>query len=488
MFPKDPLSPLMKASQDVIELRFCENTEPLAVSLPSGFTPHALNSTLATLYDFGPTASFSLSNDGKMAGRLELTQCETFVPNSGGHSFLMSVKQNAPNIDERYDQLKKEGASIKPFLATDGFYLFASGQKTYNSYYFTLFLQRFLVRAIIDIVNNDVTPLSRSLVPYLHPDAPTTIVKKQVITNALIDVLTEFFGDSCMWEVNQQPTLLPVWKNLNGFLAALISKRSISYASIRKAIKPFQPSKLSEYLVIEIIHALRMQMTDSEVFSIISEMFPDKFFQNCFTKKSDIYNTIMSGDFPPIVPFVTISCLVSMALKGKINENAAKEIILQIGHPALFASNRIARAVFNPISEYIYQKILADELPYLEMTKVQLNQIMDTLKKMTVILKATIKNRTIQYELLLRMQKVMEKRGFEPKGLCYVFFSFMYNSEIVHPDVYTLYVQSSNSQIPGRNSVLLEINSFLIEVIPGPFPPINKDAPQYTKKSGLPPH
>ena len=487
MFNNSPTSPLLKSTQDTIDLRFCEDTDPLSVSLPAGFSPHSLNSTLATIFDFGPSASFALSNDSRMAGRLDLTQCEAFVPNSGGHSFLMTVKQDNFDIDERYDALKKEGASIKPLLSTDAFFSFVVGQpKTYNSYFFTLFLQRFLERAIIDIVNGDVSPLSKSLVAYLHPEAPTTIVKKHAVTNALIDVFSEIFGDSCLWEINQLPMTVDVWKNLIGFLAALISKREINYESVRKAIEPFQPSKLAESLCVEISNTLRMQMTDSEVFTIVSEMFPDKFFENCYVKKSEMYNTLLSGDFPPIYPFSTIYCLVSMALKGKMDPIAVKEIILQLGHPALFASKRITRALFKPILDYIFNKILADELPYLEMTQEQLDNVLKTLEKMVPILKATLKIKTVQYELLLRIQKGLQKRGFEPKGLCFVLYSYLFNNEIVHPDVFNFYVQSNNAQTPGRNSVLLEINAFLMTMIPGPFPPVSKEPAPSISKAGLP--
>lgn len=475
-------SPLLRASQDVIELRFCENTDPLTVSIPSGFTPHALNSTLASLYDFGPTASFSLSSADSKDYHKELTEMESFIPPIGGQSFFLKVKQEIPDIDERYNQLVKEGARFKPDLSCNDFYAFASLQKTFNSYYFTLFLQRFLTRAILEIINNRVTPLAKSLVPYLNPKAPTTLFEKQTITNVLIDVFTESFGDSCLWETNQPPNTLPIWKRLIGFLSSLVSKRAISFVSIRKAIEPFQPSKVSESLCIEMANALRMMMVDSEVLSIISEMFPDKFFINCFTKKSKLFNILMTGDFPPILPFVTISCLVDFALKGKMSIDGTKEIIKQIGHPGLFASKRIIKAVIDPIMNYIFNKILVSDVPYLEMTKMQLDNVMEVLNNMVPILKASIFMRPIQYHALLRIQKIMEKRGFEPKGLVFVLFSFLYDHEIIHPDVYNLYVQSNNSQIPGRNSVLLEINAYLMTIIPGPFPSINKESPLPPKK------
>lgn len=488
LIPNSATSPLLKAAQNVIELRFTENSDPLSIAIPSGFTPHALNSTLASLYDFGPTASFSLLNDSNMPKRnlTDLTQCEAFTPSTCGHSFLLTVKQNVPDIDERYEKLKAENLAFKPNLSSDNFYFFASGETTYNSYFFTLFLQRFLTLAILDIINERVTPLSKSLVPYLHPEAPTTIIKKQVITNALTDVFTECFGDSCLWENNQSPISLPFWKRLIGFLSALISKRRISYISVKKSIEPFQPSRVSESLVIEIAKVLRVMMVDSEVFTIVSEMFPDKFFLNCFLKQSKLFDTLLTGDFPPILPFVTISCLISLALKGKKSIEGTKEIIKQIGHPALFASKRITKAVIDPIMTYIFNKILASDLPYLEMTKEQYNLIIETLDSMAPILKAAIYVRPIQYETLLRIQKWMEKRGFEPKGLVFVLFSFFYNHEIIHPDVYNLYVQANNTQVPGRNSVLLEINAYLMTIIPGPFPPINKDTPSFAKKAAPP--
>ncbi|KAK8884711.1 hypothetical protein M9Y10_043830 [Tritrichomonas musculus] len=475
-------SPLLKSSQDVIELRFCENTDPLTVSIPSGFTPHALNSTLASLYDFGPTASFSLLNDKVLPNRIDLTATDAFISDASGKSFLLTVKQDVPDIDERYDMFVKKGKRIQPGLACNQFYLLVSGEKKYNSYFFTLYLQRFLTRAILDIINNRVSPLAKSLVYYLSPQAPTTIFQKQVVTNALIDVFTESFGDSCLWETNQPPNTLPIWKRLIGFLSALIAKREISFISIKKAIEPFQPSKVSESLCIELANALRMMMVDSEVLSIISEMFPDKFFINCFTKKVKLFNILLTGDFPPILPFVTITCLVDFSLKGKMSIDGTKEIIKQIGHPGLFASKRIIKAVIDPIMNYIFNKILANDVPYLEMTKTQLDNIMETLNSMVPILKASIFMRPIQYYTLIRIQKIMEKHGFEPKGLVFVLFSFLYDHEIIHPDVYNLYVQSNNSDMAGRNSVLLEINAYLLTIIPGPFPSISKDTPLPPKK------
>jgi hypothetical protein len=133
-------------------------------------------------------------------------------------------------------------------------------------------------------------------------------------------------------------------------------------------------------------------------------------------------------------------------------------------------------AVIEPIFNRIYDEVLKEKLLYLKMSAVQLRRVVEILTMMTPIMKETVgKSRDIQISVLIQLQRLLAQRGFEPKGFCFALYGFLYDKGIVHDTAFNVYIHDSKTPSPGKNSVILETNSFLLILIPGPFPDMNRD-------------
>jgi hypothetical protein len=119
------------------------------------------------------------------------------------------------------------------------------------------------------------------------------------------------------------------------------------------------------------------------------------------------------------------------------------------------------------------------------MSAVELKEVVNVLMSMISILKESVgSSRPVQTHVLTRLQKLLAKRGFEPKGLCFTWYGFLYDRGIVRDAAFNSYLQmNSKNPSPGKNSVILEINTFLLTLIPGPFPDIARDPLQKIKKT-----
>jgi hypothetical protein len=235
---------------------------------------------------------------------------------------------------------------------------------------------------------------------------------------------------------------------------------------------------------IAIVRKLRERLTDPDLFRLVSDVLPDVFLFRCFLDYSDLFRILIEGDLVSIFPFVAVRCYVLQALKNKIDPEAVATIISQIGLPSLLTSNRIVSAVIDPIFEHIYDIVLNDRLPYLEMSAEQLEQVIGILTSMIRIMKDSVaKTRIVQTQVLSRLQKLLAKRSFEPKGLCFTWYGFLYDRGIIHDGAFNTYLQlNAKWPTPGKSSVILELNTFLLTLIPGPFPDIGKEPQPATKK------
>lgn len=461
----------LRDSRKTIELRLSEHVDPLVLSITDSMTRATLNSTLASIYDFGPSASFSLESDSGATIRLT-DGADDEVLESG--EYTLSVDNPGFDIDQRYDEMVQKRQRVPGSLTDHAFYALVSGEKDYNQYYFAQFYQHFLARAITDIVQLKFSDLAKSMADYL--DEKNNICDNDMIVNALIEAISILFGDSCLWELDNSPTSLKIWPKFVGFLGGMIINRRICFETIQRAFTPFQPSKFVELFIVSLINILRQRVRECEAFQIVSGLFSDRWIYQSFPNYKEIYNIIVTNDLFSILPFVTVRCIVHQCVKLQIEAIDACNTILQIGNTSLISSKRFTKAVIDPIFEHIYKRVLNDDLPYLEMSQDQLDNILKVLQRLTPLLQNLFSKRKVsQIHCLERLEKLLVRRCFEPKGMCFVLFSFLYEKEIVHFDAFNSYVQNNTKDMGGKNSVLLEINTYLMTLIPGPFPTLQQE-------------
>jgi hypothetical protein len=293
-----------------------------------------------------------------------------------------------------------------------------------------------------------------------------------VIGHVLFDVFSAIFGEVCLWERSKSPASTEEWNPMIGFLAALIGSGKIGSLSIRKSLSPFRPSLLSELIPISVTLKLRQRFPDFELQRIISEVFPDHFLYQCFIDPGSLGDILLADDLVAVFPFVSIRLYIRNVFLQKIDSEAAAVIISQIGLPSILNSSRIVAAVIDPIFEHICESIFGWDIKNLEMSSSQFNKVVSILTTAIPILKVTISaNIIMQPQVLSRLQKLLAKRGFEPKGLCFTWFSFMHEKGILHDSAFNKYLRDkAGSPSPGKDSVLLEINTFLLPLISGTLP------------------
>jgi hypothetical protein len=480
--------PLVEATAAIAQFSISDSVDPFLVTLPRSLTPNALNSTLAAMYEFTPETAFSLNRipdeDESPSPPFCLTEAGAFPPSFSGN-FRITYSNPTVSIDERYDFLRDSNFAIEPVDQIEQFYAIASGQSAFDAYLSPLFMHRFLYRACLDIVRGRRSPLAKSLVCFLGDAAAVTVCRRDIATHVLVDVLATLFGGTSLWGSPQPPSTVDCWPQLISFLAGLIANRSICYANIRKALCPFCPSLISKAIPIEVALCLRRRMTDADIFRTVSDIFPDSFLFRCFLNHTELFKRLVEADLGAVFPYVLIRCYLLQTLENKIDPESASAIMSQLGLGSLASSSRIVPAVIDPIFGYIYDRVLDDRLPYLEMSAVELKEVVNVLTSMITIMKDSVgSSRPVQVYVLTRLQKLLAKRGFEPKGLCFTRYGFLYDRGIVHDAAFNSYLQmNSKTPSPGKNSVILEINTFLLTLIPGPFPDMGRDTMQKGKKA-----
>lgn len=475
-------TPKPKQRYSIMNVSLSSSFNPLPISHTPGLTPQDLNSLLCTIYDYPVSTMFFAHPKGDVSQNMNLANTEIFPVGYNG-DIEISPFQREIDIDARYDEMKAKNEMMKPNLAFEVFYNIVANTDNFDSYLCCLYLQRFIFRALIDISGNDFNPLALSMKPYMYKVSPASYLKTEIFPNALMDVFTTLFGDQCLWDQKPSPFELPQWQPLMGFLAGLIAKNLVSFEAIRCALEPFRPTIFTDLFVSTMIQYLRRKLSEPELFQLMSELFPDSFLYKLYPNHKRVWRMLSEYDAVQIFPFVAIRCQILQNIKEDDLMHSVAKFVQQLGSSAVCSSERISKAIFDPILDFIYDTVLNTNLPYLEMTEDQLKDINKIFTRCFPLLKEVFVGRkTMQIYALKRIQTLMEKRGFEPKGLCFVVYTFLYGNGIVQSDAFNQFYKTLINQSSGKSSVLLEINSFLITLIPGSFPNL-PTADQVTKKS-----
>lgn len=453
-----------------IDVVVSKDVESYIISVNNMTSPHYINSVLTTLFDKPPLTSFTLSKENTKNSAFNLTQSEVFNA-ARDTTCLISYNSPAINLDEKFQQLLEEAESAGLSSNTDLSQLIF-GQKIVDleSYSSTIQIQRFLTLAILEVVNhNSHNKFANALVGALT-FTQNSFFRNEIVTNSLVDVIDTVFSEQCLWETKTPAEQIPQFDKLVRIIAVGMSKSEAPSTSVINALKEFAPSHLVDSLIKGIIKILITRLNESDIFKVISSVFPDKEIINCFTSRQNLQNFIFDSSNSTFFPYITVYCLVCNAIYDGDSEASIATSVSQIGSQSLFTSNRIVYVVLKPILDYIFDTILLNDVPYLEITKTQLAELQKFLERMLPILKETIgKYRVVQLSALNKIVKYLVQRRFEPKGVCFVLFHFLYDKEVVHASVFNSWMSLINNS-PGKHSALLEVNTLLMTLIPGPFP------------------
>ncbi|EAY11708.1 hypothetical protein TVAG_488100 [Trichomonas vaginalis G3] len=458
-----------------LKVRLSKETKPFYISVDKSSQSHYINSVLASIFDRPPSTYFNLSRDDDKSLSINLTQFDTIdVPKK--NSCTLAYITSDYDFDAKFKALYDAGVPIPKSVYNEEIadYLFGQKLLDVSSYQPTLFLQRVLALSIIDIIN-DKPPNAFTISVVNSIDfSPTSVFKPVVITNALINVIIDVFGEICLWDESNDPKTMPQFNKFVGLLAATVARSKRTNSCIRDALDQFCPSYFAESFITLFVAKIQTRLTETDTFRVLSEIFGDFWIIRAFRTRNLLNNFIYSLNTISVLPYVGIYCITAgFALDGQ-NSAPASISILQIGSTSLFTSSRVAPMVIDPILEAIYSQPLSSDLPFLEMTEQQLISVNIKLNAALPIFQATItKSRTVQNAVLDYIVEIISRHSFEPKGLLLTIFSFLFEKDIIQPSVFNNWMQISfNSD--GKHAALLEINSMLMTLIPGSFPPTNK--------------
>lgn len=463
------------AETSTLEVRLSKDTRPFYISVDKSSQSHYLNSVLASIFDRPPSTYFNLCRDDDRSLSINLTQFDTIdVPKK--NACTLAYITSDYDFDAKFKTLYDAGVPLPRSVYSEEIADFLFGQKMLDisSYQPTLFIQRVLALSITDIINDKTpNPFTASVVNAIDFTS-SSIFKPIIVTNALINVIIDVFGETCLWDDSNDPANLPQFNKFVGLLAAIVSRSKNTTSCIKDALDQFCPSLFVESFIIIFVAKLQTRLTESDTFQVLSEMFGDQWIIRAFRNRVLLNSFIYSLNTISVLPYIGIYCLTAgFALDGH-DAIPASNSICQIGAPSLFASSRVAPMVLDPILDAIYMQPLTSDLPFLEMTEEQLKSVTAKLNAALPILKITItRSKTVQAAALDFVVDTVAKHSFEPKGLLLTIFNFLFEKDVVHPVVFNDWMQMTTNS-DGKHAALLEVNSMLMTLIPGGYPPTNK--------------
>ena len=473
-------SEVFLSTSHVVQTWLPGGVDPFVFNITPEMTPHILNSRLARIYDLGPGASFTMTkrpddeDDRVDAKPLVLSEISDFPEELFGE-YDLTFSRSELDIDGRYATLRDSNFAVPGGLIASEFYSAVSGASEFDSYKFEMFAQRFLYLAVLDVMEKRVSPLSKSIFGYI---GVTSTIDNGLVVNALTDVISDAFGESALWDGVKAKDDKEGYRSLLSLLASLIFHKKLSREVVMAVLAPFQPSSITKTVPIGVALKLRQRIPDQELHSLMMEMFPDKFLIDCFGDIDELRDVLLNCDLVSIFPFLAIHCYMHSVMEKNLDPDQAVEVISNVGSASVMCSKRIARAVIDPVFDAIYKQVLNDPLPYLDMTSEQLDRIIAILTLALPVWRSTIsKHRGVQPLALQRIQKLLARRMFEPKGLCFTIYGFIYDRNVVIDSAFHTFVKASmNNPSSGCNSVLIEINTFLLSLIPTSIPEPSSEA------------
>jgi len=467
-----------------IELLINKDSEPINLMFQNSSSFNGLCSVFGSIFD-SPNHMFSIKSCNDRSIYIDLINPIKDFPKE--KQFWLQMVPIKRNYDDLYEKLKEKGIPIVSNFRRDTNQSMIPGEinKEEYSYESSLKMTRILARSIIDVVRDDDSTLFPiSVVQSLCNHPMVSFYSAPEITNALTEVMIELFGDSCLWDIHQDPDTVPYFKQFIGILIQPLCESGLICKSLHRALFHFAPTAFSESIIYGVTKMLKTRMNPQTAYSILNSVFPTSFVVKSFRSREHLNTFIFENNYVNEYPYVALRLLVQ---KWTIEQRSAKTVALmisQLGCESLFTSKLVVKSIIDPVLDMIYDDILDSDLPYLEMTESQMLALTDKLESGVPIFKAVFKKDVpVQVEALNRITDSVAKRNFEPKGLLLVLFTFLYQNGIITSMAYNKWLSMRNEDQPfGKQGASLEINTGLMNIIPPPVPQFFPRPDKITKK------
>lgn len=448
-----------------------KDSEQIPIIIRPQMTMRQLNFIIASLFSFESIPTFFLVDPKDAKHAFDLSRGVSIPEDMRGFFYLDVEYKSEISYDDLYANWKNSGQTIPSGLSLEGFakYVMKQTPVPLSNAACTLILQRFLVNALLDIVTQTKSALAISLLPYFTFGKINSALNIELISNVLIDVMVIIFADYAKMDSFKELDMIPQSQCFFSFIAKMVAEQKISYQVIRNSIGPFRPGAFAHFCVGSIAKYLLNFVQIQEMFNLCSLIFKDKWLFENNLEPALGKQILRKFDLVTFFPFLQLRFMImSWFSKAEQDETRFLAKASQFFDKPLLLNTRIVKAVLDAFVEGIYDGIYDNGLPFLEMSGDEVESLIEQLDNSQHIFQYFL-SRTyqIQMKTLTRFQKLMEKRSYEPKGFCYVFYLFLFEREVVNAQVFNDWIEKNSK---GLNAVLIEINSFLISMISTPKP------------------
>ena len=449
-----------------IKINKYSETEPFIISLNQEDDFHQVDTVCKSVLNLDKNASISLNSKHKRIP-IDWSFSRSILPGE----YSVSLIENTVDIEQQYQLLKSRKSPIPQDLSPIAFLNFVFNKNMLSTNFFQLTIEHFLYRAILDVLHSEDTPFHRSLLNYLSPNISTNLCFPSIVSSSLINVISTVF-DECIFDSSKHFYSIPESLRFLELLTSLLARRAISYSSVRSALSAFRPSLFIEYLVVYLAASINSVVTPCEAFRICEELFKTKWLFHVFRNPEDVPTLLISTDICTLLPYLQIYGFIHQFLKGIIDCETTILKIESIGLDSLISSERILKSIVDPFIDKLYSDVLRDEdyIPYLEMTKEQLDYVEDYFQSfLPILIKFIGFNIFLQVPALRRMHILFRRHSYEPKGITAFAFSFIFNNGVVNSSQFSKWFEELNRTEPA-SGIILEIgtilNPFVKDIIP----------------------
>ena len=453
-----------RINNETLRLRITKASQPFCFPLRYDVTPASLISDILSVFDFPPETDVLIKDENTGEVIFNLSHINRIDQKLNG-SFLVSFQENDLKTKEFYDESNSKSQQNRQINHRD---LLKEKILNLEPYQSIIFKHQFFVIVVNDILNKNITPITESLTQWV------TLIDTQIVLSSMIEVASTQFSDRYFWtdfsgENGSQPQLAVDDPKLVLF-STIIVQLALYHTQYRKIIvpiiDPFRPSKLSELLLMSFFNVVFSRCPLEDAVSIFSSLFSDTWLFQSFVDYSSFGKFISQDPLPVVFPFLYIRSIILDMQNALITADEAIAIIEKIAVPDLILSSKLAKAIVKPIISSIFTEILRrenikeDTIP----ETFFLHQIHD--KASQVMIKFIKPYEHAQFTTIITMQKMFAKRNFYPPGLFHVIFGYLYNKKILSVPVINTWINDVSVRVPGKDSALIELNTFLITEIP----------------------
>ena len=453
-----------RINNEILRLRITKASQPFCFPLRSDVTPASLISDILSVFDYSPETDVLIKdeNTGEIILNLSLVN---IIDSKLNGSFLVSFQENDLKTQDFYDQTNSLSQQNRQ---TNHRALIKEKILKLPPYHSLIFKHQFFSIVLYDILNKNITPLTESLTQWV------TLIDTQIVLSSLIEVACAEFSDHYFWtdlsnENGSQPQLTVDDPKLTLF-STIIVQLALYHSQYRKIIvpiiDPFRPSKLSEFLLMSFFNVVFSRCPLEDAISIFSDTFSDTWLLHSFVDYNSFGKFISKDPLPVVFPFLYIRSIILDLQSALITAEEAIAIIERIAVPDIVLSSKLAKEIIKPIISSIFIEIIRrenikeDTIP----ESFFLHQRLENASQ--VMIKFIKPYEHAQYATIITLQKMFAKRNFYPPGLFHVIFGTLYNKRILSVPVINAWISNSSLRFPGKESALIELNTFLITEIP----------------------